>query len=128
VLPRGVTFGCAAASIVVLIVVVAGGAWLASGGMVDFMDLAFGMSLGEMRGMYTPQVTAAQKKELEQMIESLRANVRARKVPLGQLQPVLQTLQRGIRDKKMDPGEVYALTAAARQANKPAAAARKASR
>ncbi len=119
VLPRGVTFGCGAASIVALILLAGGGAWLSSGGMVQFMDITFGMSMGEVRGMFTPDVTAAQKKELEDSIESLRENLRNKKVPVANLNPVLQTMRKGIADRKMQPAEVEALTAAARKANQP---------
>lgn len=119
VLPRGVTFGCGAASIAALILLAGAGAWMASGGIVDVMDLTFGMSMGEVRGMYTPDVTAEQKKALEEAVESLRENVRTRKVPVAGLNPVLQTMQKGIADKKMSPAEVEALTAAARKGAQP---------
>lgn len=118
-LPRGVTFGCGAASIVALILLAGAGAWMASGGIVDVMDLTFGMSMGEVRGMYTSDVTPQQKKALEEAVESLRENVRNRKVPVAGLNPVLQTMQKGIADKKMSPAEVEALTAAARKAAQP---------
>jgi hypothetical protein len=122
VLPRGVTFGCGAASIVALILLAGAGAWMAAGGIVDFMDLTFGMSMGEVRGTYTAEVTPAQKKALEEAIETLRENLRTRKVPIANLNPVLQTMRNGIADKKMQPAEVEALAAAARKAGQPAAA------
>lgn len=124
VLPRGVTFGCGAAALAVLILVFAGGAFMASGGIVQLMDLTFGMSMGELRGMYQPDVTDMQKKELEGAIASLRENVRTEKVPVARLDPVLQTMRKGISDEKMTAAEVEALTAAANkasQATKPAA-------
>lgn len=124
-LPRGVTFGCGAASVVALIILAIGGAWMASGGIVDVMDLTFGMSMGEVRGMYTPDVTAAQKKALEEAIESLRENLRTRKIPVANLNPVLQTMRNGISDKKMQPADVEALTAAARKAGQPVPPAKK---
>jgi hypothetical protein len=119
VLPRGVTYGCGAASVVVLILVFAGGAFLSSGGMVDFMDLVFGMTMGEIRGMYTNDVTEPQKKELEASIESLRKSVRERKVAVGKLDPVLQTMRKTMSDTKLNPAEVQQVTAAARKANQP---------
>lgn len=124
VLPRGVTFGCGAAALAVLILVFAGGAFMASGGIVQLMDLTFGMSMGELRGMYQSDVTDMQKKELEAAIASLRENVRTEKVPVARLDPVLQTMRKGISDEKMTAAEVEALTAAANKANqstKPAA-------
>ena len=120
-IPRGVTFGCGAASIVALILLAGSGAWMASGGIVDFMDLVFGMSMGEVRGMYASTVTAQQKKELEEAVEVLRGSLRDGKVPVAALDPVLQTMRKGIADKKMDPAEVEALAAAARKAGQPPA-------
>ena len=116
VLPKGVTFGCAAAAVVALIIVFAGGAFLASGGLVQFMDFALGMSMGDVRGMYAAEVTAAQKQELETAIEQLRVGLREGKVSVAQLQPVLETMRKGISDRKLQPAEVEALTAAARKA------------
>ena len=116
-LPRGVTFGCGAASIVVLLLVFLGGAFLASGGLVQLMDFTFGMSMGDVRGMYTADVTAAQKKDLEDSVDALRAGLRDGKVTVAQLQPVLQTMRDGISDRKLTPDEVQALAAAARKAS-----------
>lgn len=116
VLPRGVTFGCGAAAVVVLILVFAGGAFMASGGLVQLMDFTFGMSMADLRGMYTSDVTSAQKTELESAIEQLRAGLRDGKVSVTQLQPVLETMRKGVSDKKMRPAEVGALAASARKA------------
>lgn len=119
VLPRGVTYGCGAASVVVLLLLFAGGAFLASGGMVDFMDLVFGMTMGEIRGMYTKDVTEPQKKELDASIEALRKSVREKKVPVSGLDPVLQTMRKTMSDAKMSPSEVKQVADAARKANRP---------
>lgn len=116
VLPKGVTFGCGAAAAVALILVFAGGAFMASGGLVQFMDMALGMSMGDVRGMYTAQVSGAQKAELEKSIEDLRSGLREGRVPVTALDPVMQTMRRGIADQKLEPGEVDALAAAARKA------------
>jgi hypothetical protein len=116
VLPRGVTFGCGAAALVVVILVFAGGAFLASGGLTQLMDLALGMSMGDLRGMYTKDVTPAQKKELDTAMEQLRAGLRNGKVPVGQLQPVLESMRVVITDQKVTPDEVRTLAAASRKA------------
>jgi hypothetical protein len=115
VLPRGVTFGCGAASIAVLLLIFAGGAFMASGGMTTFMDFALGMSMGDVRGMFAADVTAAQKADLEAAIEQMRAGLRSGKVSVAQLQPVMETMRKGISDKKLTPAEVQALTEAARK-------------
>ena len=117
VLPRWVSFGCGAASLVVILIVFLGGAWLSSGGFTQFLDFAFGMSMGEMRGMYASEVTDAQKKALDQEIETMRAGVRNRELAPKDLQPVLQTMQKAMGDDKVTAAEVQSLTAAARKAN-----------
>ncbi len=117
VLPRGLTFGCGAAALVALLLVFAGGAFMASGGLVQLMDLTLGMSMGDLRGMYASDVTAAQKKELEDSIEQLRGGLRDGKVSVAQLQPVLETMRNGIIDRKLTPAEVQTLSAAARKAS-----------
>ncbi|MEO8383407.1 MAG: hypothetical protein ABI779_27370 [Acidobacteriota bacterium] len=116
VLPRGVTYGCGAASLVVLVVVFAGGAFLASGGMAQFMDFALGMTMGDVRGIYAKDVTAAEKQELEDAIEALRSDLRDGKAPVTKLQPVLEALRLTMADGKMSPAEVKQVAAAARKA------------
>jgi hypothetical protein len=120
VLPRGVTFGCGAAAVVALLIVFGGGIFLARGGMADFMDLALGMSMGDLRGMYTAEVTPAQKAALDESIESLRKGLREGKVSVARLDPVFQNMRQAIADKKMTPREVETLTIAARGVHQPA--------
>lgn len=117
VLPRGVTFGCGAAALVSLILVFAGGAFMASGGLVQLMDLTLGMSMADLRGMYASDVTAAEKKELEDTIEGLRGGLRDGKVSVAELQPVLETMRKGTVDRKLTFAEVHELMAAARKAS-----------
>ena len=115
VLPRWAAYGCGAAAVLVLIVVFAGGLWLNSGGFAQLMDFTFAMSLGEMRGMYTPEVTPEQKDAMEREIETMRANVREKGISAGAMQPVLQTIQKAIKDEKLTPAEVDEITAAAKK-------------
>lgn len=117
VLPRWVSFGCGAASLVVLLLVFLGGAWLSSGGFTKFLDFAFGMSLGEMRGMYASEVTDAQKKTLETEVETMRAAVRNGDIATKNLQSVLQTMQKAMGDDKLTAAEVQSITEATRKAN-----------
>jgi ribosomal protein S16 len=118
VLPRGVSYGCGAASVLVLVIVFVGGWWLSTGGFVQFMDLALGMSLGEMRGMYTPDVTDADKQALEREVEAMRTRMREGAVPATRLQAFLQTLQKSMKDEKMNTSEVRQLTSTAQQAQR----------
>jgi hypothetical protein len=113
VLPRWASYGCGAAAVVVLLIVFAGGLYLSGGGFAQLMDLTFGMTLGEMRAMYTPEVTQSQKDAMERAVENLRASVREGKTSAGAMQPVLQAIQKATKDEKLTPAEVESITAAA---------------
>ena len=117
VLPRWAPYGCGGAAVLVLIIVFVGGAFLAGGGFVQLMDMVFGMTLGEMRGMYNPEVAAVQKTALENEIEALRKNLREEKISPASLDPVLQAMRRGTSDEKLTAAEVQEITAAAKKAN-----------
>ncbi|HEX9983856.1 MAG TPA: hypothetical protein VGF69_11370 [Thermoanaerobaculia bacterium] len=116
--PKGVTYGCGAASVLFLLVLFIGGGYLATGGMAQLLDMVVGMSLGEMRGMYTAEVTPPQKSALETEIEKLRTGVREEKINVARLQPLLKGLGDAIGDKKVSPEEVDTLTRIARDAQK----------
>lgn len=119
VLPSWATFGCAGLSVLVLILVFAGGAYLSSGGMADLMDMVLGMSLGEMRAIYTKDVTPAQKTALDAEIETLRRNMREGRVTIQRLDPMLQAMRRATSDSKVSGAEVDEMIAAARKLNAP---------
>jgi hypothetical protein len=116
ILPKGLTFGCGAASIAGMILLAFGGAWMAAGGIVDVMDLSFGMTLGEIRGMYKSDVTDPQKKDLERAMETMRENLRKGTMPIAALNPVLETMRQALSDKSVSAEEVRALIAAANKA------------
>lgn len=117
VLPRWASFGCGAASVLTLVVVFAGGAYLAHGGFTDLMDMVFGMTMGELRGMYTKDVTVAEKKSLDDEVETLRANLRNDKIAVQSLQPLLKDIQKVSNDKKVDAREVEQLLGEAKKIN-----------
>ncbi len=118
-LPSWATYGCGALSGLILILVFAGGAFLSSGGMVDLMDMVFGMTLGEMRSIYTSDVTPSQKASLEAEIETLRRNVRDGRVTIQRLDPMLQSMRRAAADSKVSGAEVDEMIAAAKRLNAP---------
>jgi hypothetical protein len=115
VLPRWASYGCGAAAVLVLVGVFAGGLYLSGGGFAQLMDFTFGMTLGEMRAMYTPEVTPAQKQAMERAIETMRANVREGKASTASMQPTLQAIQKAIKDEKLTPAEVDAIIAATKK-------------
>jgi len=115
VLPRAVAYGCGAASLLVLLVIFVGGAFVSGRGLSNFMDMAIGMSLGEMRGMYAPEVTPDRKKTLEAEIEKMRAGLRNERVSIVHLQPFMQNLQSAIADRKVTAREAAVLEESARK-------------
>jgi hypothetical protein len=116
-LPRWVPYGCGGVSLLILILVFAGGAFLARGGFTDLMDMMFGMTMGEMRGMYAADVSAGQKAELEAEIKTMREHLRAGKVNMSTLQPLLKTMQKATADEKLNANEVGQIVAAAKKVN-----------
>lgn len=115
--PKGVTYGCAAASLLVLVLVFAGGAFLASGGFADVLDMAIGMSVGELRGLYAGEVTDARKKSLDAEIAKMRQNLREERVSIAALQPFLEDLREAISDRRVTAAEARALEERARTIN-----------
>ena len=114
--PRWVSLGCGGAALVILIIVFAAGIYLSRGGFGEVVDLSFGMTMGELRGMFQPDVTAAQKTALENEIKALRENVRGG-AAVARLDPVLQAMKRSMKDRKVHAAEVEEITDAARKFN-----------
>jgi len=117
VLPIGVTYGCGAAAAVVLVLIFAGGVFLSRGGFNQFMDLALGMSIGEMRGMYAGEVKDPRRKSLEAEIETMREHLRNDRISVVALQPFMQTLQSAIHDRQVTEQEARTLEENARKIN-----------
>ena len=115
VLPAWVSWGCGALSLLVLIVVFAGGAWMSSGGIVDFMDFALGMSVGEIR--YADDVTPAAQKSLQSDIDAMRENLREKRISVAALRPFLDGLRRATADRKVTAEEASSLHATVRSIN-----------
>lgn len=115
VLPQWAALGCGVASVVILVLVFAGGAFLSRGGFTDFMDMALGMSIGEMKGMYGDDVTPPQRESLDAAIESMRQSLREEKISVASLQPFMQEMQKAVSDEKVTASEAQALEATARR-------------
>lgn len=117
VLPRWASYGCGAASLVILAVIFIGGAYLSRGGFTDLMDLALGMSLGEMRGMYADDLAAGPKQSLENEIAEMRRNLREEKISVAHLQPFLNALRDVTRDDTVTADDAARLEEIARKIN-----------
>jgi hypothetical protein len=116
IFPRWVPYGCGSASAAFLVLLFASSALLSGARVGGMMDMVVGMSLGEVRGMFTPEVTAEQKAAFDREVEAMRGGLRSNKVPLAKVQPFLQAMQKAISDRKVTPQEVDSLTGTARSA------------
>ena len=88
--PRWITWGCGAASLAMLAGIFLLGVVLRGGGFTTFIDFAIGMSLGEMRGQFAPDVSDQQKSRLEAEIEAMRTALREEKISVAAIQPFLE--------------------------------------
>lgn len=118
-LPRWAKYGCGATALLVILLIFTGGAFLAGGGFVDFMDLVLGMSVGEMKGMYTSSVTPDQRKALDAEIERLRVNLREGRTSIASLQPFLEEMRKTTGDNTVTPEEAERLRISAKSAAAP---------
>ena len=117
VLPRGVTFGCAGASLFVLLLVFAAGLLLSGERLLLLMDFSLGRSVNAMTGMYAADVTPQRKKTLESEIDRMRDALRGERVSLPALQPFLQELQKAVSDDRVTSAEAAKLEESARKIN-----------
>ena len=117
ILPSWLTLGCGIAGALALLLIFIGGYVASRGGMTQFMDFAIGMSITEMRGMYTPDVSAARKKSVDDEIARLRQNYRDGKVALPAIQPFLESIRDVTSDGKVTGAEAAKLEESTRKIN-----------
>lgn len=117
IFPRGVPFGCGAASILAVAVLFIGGA-VASGGKGGSIFAAlFGAMATEIEGQFAKDVTAAQKKAFDDEMKALEKNLGDGKVSIDALQPLLHTIRDASGDNSVSGKETDQLIHAARDAN-----------
>lgn len=117
VLPQWAAWGCGAVSVFILLIVFGGGIMLSRGGFSSFMDLVLGMSLGEMKAMYEPGITEAQKTALDSEIEGVRQKLRDDRMSIATLQPLLEGIRSAGADGKITAQEVETLRITAERLN-----------
>ncbi|HEY3056228.1 MAG TPA: hypothetical protein VGK31_09895 [Thermoanaerobaculia bacterium] len=116
IFPKWVPIGCGSASAVILVLLFAGGAMLTGPRLARFMDFVLGTSLGELRGMYAPTITATQKQRFDAEVKRMREGLRTDKVSAQNIQPFLRAMQAAIADKKVTSDELEKLTKTAHDA------------
>jgi hypothetical protein len=107
--PRWVPFGCGIASIIVLLLVFAVGAAVSTGALGELLDLMFGSMQGEIDKMFTPEVKAPQKAAFDAEMKTMRASIRANRLSLDRLQPLLRSMRDASSDEHITPQETEQL-------------------
>ncbi|HET7437224.1 MAG TPA: hypothetical protein VFN10_21125 [Thermoanaerobaculia bacterium] len=115
VLPQWATLGCGGLAVLVLLVIFVGAALVTRGSLSSFLDLVVGMSVGEMKGMYTADVKPQQKQALDAEIERLRGDLRAGRTSMQTLEPLLRAMRSAMADTKVDGPEVDGMITAAKK-------------
>ncbi|MFZ2491910.1 MAG: hypothetical protein WA208_10540 [Thermoanaerobaculia bacterium] len=115
--PRWLTLGCGGLAVVVLLVVFIGGAVLSTSAINEFMDMALGMTMGEVRGMYAKDLGAAEKKAFESEVEGVRQNLRDGTISVRALDPLMQSIRAASGDNRIDRPELEQMQVAARKIN-----------
>ena len=113
IFPKWMPYGCGAASAVVIILLFVGGALLSGPYLASAMDFVVSSAAGEIRGMYAPDVTAAQKQRFDDELKQMRDALEAGRISVKNMQPFLKVMQTTIADKKVTGEELEQLTRAA---------------
>jgi hypothetical protein len=117
IFPSWVPYGCGTASLIVIVALFIGGAIAAGGKGGSIFATLFGTMQEEIHGMFTKEVTAAQKAAFDVEMKTLRTNLAGGKVSIDRLQPLLHAIRDASVDNKVTGEEAVRLTGAAREVN-----------
>jgi hypothetical protein len=117
IFPPWVPYGCGAASLLVIVLLFVAGS-LAGSGTGSLIAALFGTMQDEIRGMFTREVTAAEKAAFDAEMKSLRGNLGAGRVSIDRLQPLLHAIRDASMDSKVTAEETVRLTDEARKVNR----------
>lgn len=115
--PRWVPFGCGAASLLAVLILFGAGAVAGSGKGGSIFATLFGTMQEEIDGMFTKDVTPAQKSAFDAEMKALRGHLADGKVSMDRLQPLLHAIRDASLDNKVTPAEAAQLTQAAHEVN-----------
>jgi hypothetical protein len=113
VVPAWARYGCGAAAAVILLLLFGVGAFLTSGGMSSAIDLTLGLTASEISGMYGSEVTPSARAGLDAELDSLREGLRAGRISVASIQPLLEEMRSSMADEHIDAKETARLTSTA---------------
>ncbi len=117
IFPRWVPYGCGTASLIVILVLFGAGVLASRGKGGSIFATIFGTMQDEIHGMFTKEVTAADKSLFDAEMKTLRGNLADGKVSIDHLQPLLHAIRVASIDSKITPDETKRLTQAAHEVN-----------
>jgi hypothetical protein len=104
-----VATGCGTASIVLLALAFGGGYVAAHGGAISLMDWFLGRAQSDLAPMFTKDVTPVQHQTFDREMGTLRQNVRAKRVSIESMQPLLGDLRDAMLDENVTAAETKKL-------------------
>lgn len=115
--PKWVPLGCGTVSLLFILLLFLGGSLVSNGGIAKFLDFSFAQMQGEVDRMFASDVTPDQRKAFDAETNRLRANIKAQKVQLKNLQPLLDSMKDAISDKLVNAAETNEMMKLMRAAN-----------
>ena len=109
---RWVPFGCGTASIVLIVALLGVAAGVSTGAFNSVFEMMIASMETEIDKMMTPDVKPPQKAAFDRELKTLRESVRANKVKMDRLQPLMKTMRTAVEDQHVDAREVDQLTRA----------------
>jgi hypothetical protein len=116
VFPKWVPYGCGTAAVAFFLLLIGAGIALSGERLKGFLDLMIGMTLGQMKPMYQPDITEMQKAAFDREVEAMREKLRTSKISVQHVQPFFQQMQKAVGDEKVTADELEKLTEAATKA------------
>ena len=115
--PKWVPIGCGAVALAFIIILFIGGSLFSTGGFNNLLEFTLVRSQGEVDRMFASDVKPEQRAAFDTEMARLRANIKAGKVKLASLQPLLNSLQDAMSDKLVNASETEQMLAQARTLN-----------
>ncbi len=117
VVPRGVVYGCGAASLLAILVLFGAGVLAGSSGGGSIFSWMMATLQDEIHGVFTKDVTPAQKAAFDAEMKTLRENLDKKKVSIDRLQPLMSDFREASSDNQVTPAEAEKLTKKVREVN-----------
>ena len=121
IFPAWVPWGCGSAAALFLLLMFAGSAALTGPRLGALLDFVLNVSVGEMKGMYTSDVSRAQQDAFDAELKRMREQLRDGTISVQKVQPFLQAMQQTVGDEKVTPEELENLTKIVRESATPPA-------